>query len=304
MARKRYRRRRKGSSHTSVAKVKAIVKKEVGKTRESHKLVTYMKWAKVSELIDKINNPTHGIICSLTGGVDPFQTSNLQQQPQTSTIPSIFVLRPSMYPDGIGGESGVNTAGQGGMAIDPSTLTGDSPIGGIYSLEGRQCYLRTWYAHILFRNVLPNAEPSFVRMVVFETRRPLGSRNLAQQILLQNHAVAGVAVPSPGSQQGQPETVVGFLNRAQCKKVYVDKLIKLTLSGASGQIQSHRLRVKINKKAHWQYMYATDDPALQGSKIIYQGPWIYVIFFSDKTFAQAAIQPQVCFDSMLTFYDD
>lgn len=298
--RRKRRTRRHSRKHTTKKQVHAIVKREVGKTRESHKLVNYVVWSSIPQLIDRIANSSTGLCFSLTGGVNPFQ--NTAQQPQNTTDSSLFVLKPSQYPDAIGGFSGVNQAGQGGMAIDAnqSAIIND-PIGGVYVLEGRQAYLKTWYAHIMLRNNPSSNEQglAFVRMLVFETYRPLGDRSVAQQVLLQNHAVEAMV----GSTTTAPESVIGYLNRENIKKVYTDQLIKLTLDQSSMQSTVRKLKIRINKKCRWSYYYGTQGPAAQGSKINYQGPFLYCLFFSNQD-SQGVTMPEMCMDTMLTFYDD
>lgn len=304
MARKRRRHRRRKATHASV---RAIVKKEVSKTRETQKLVSYLSWSSIPPLIDGGATLRRGLTLSLTGGVNP-QIGQTVQTPATYSDKNLFVLLPSAN---VGGNFGGQQAGHGGMAMQ-SLIAGDenAAIGGIHQLEGRQCYLKTWYARLIVSNnnqQVPSPRPSFVRMIVFETRRPLAENNLAQQVFLQNHAVSAFNA----NVSAEPQSVNSYLNSSGVKKVYADRLIKLTgpfgsaplQGGSSNSSYCTKLKVKINKKAHWNYIYPTRDPDNQNDEnLIYQGPFIYAIFCSNQD--DEDNQPQVAVNTMLTFYDD
>ncbi len=304
MARK-FRRRRRGRKKTTVSHVKSIVKKELSKTRETQKLVSYLSWSPIPELIDRTTDSQAGLLISLTGGVSP-QVGQTVQNPAVYSDKNLFVLLPSAN---IGGTQSGNQAGQGGMAMDASTSPADNAsIGGVHQLEGRECFLKNWYASLIISNTrqqVTSPRPSFVRMVVFETRRPLAENALAQQIFLQNHAVNAMNT----SVSSNPETVNSYLNRPGIKKVYMDRLIKLTgpaaadAGASSAQLYTTKLKVRINKKARWTYYYPTRDPVQAASEnLVYQGPFIYAMLCSNQQ--DDAEQPQVALNSMLTFLDD
>jgi len=305
MARKR--RRRRKAKKTTKATVRAIVKKEVGKTRETQKLVSYLSWSSIPPLIDGGATLRRGLTLSLTGGVNP-QIGQTVQSPASYTDKTLFVLLPSAN---VGGTFGGQQAGQGGMAMQ-SNAAGDTSaaIGGIHQLEGRQCYLKNWYARIIVSNnnqQVQSPRPSFVRMIVFETRRPLANDNLAQQVFLQNHAVSQFNT----SVAAEPQSVNSYLNTSGVKKIYADRLIKLTgpfgqaplQGGSSNSSYCTKLKVKINKKAHWTYIYPTQRPLNENEEnLIYQGPFIYAIFCSNQDDPDE--QPAIALSTMLTFYDD
>ncbi len=309
MARK-YRRRRKYSKKASVSQVRAIVKKEVGKTVETNKMVSYLSWSAIPQLIDDPNGDKQGLLLSLTGGVSP-QVSQTVITPGTYNDKQLFTLLPSgselTNPSG-----NSNQASQGGVAMEQTaagTIENDA-IGGIHCLEGRQAYLKSWYASLILSNVtqqVTNPRPCFVRMVVFETRRPLAQDNLAQQIFLQNQAVVSMesSVSSP------PETVCSYLNRDIIKKVYYDRLVKLTgpatagggdAGASSAQLYTRKIKVRINKKCRWTYYYATHEPEQLRPSLSFMGPFVYAIFLSNQS--DSTMQPQIAMNTMLTFLDD
>ena len=306
MARK-FRRRRKSRKKTTVSHVKSIVKKELSKTRETQKLVSYLSWSPIPQLIDRTTDPQAGLLLSLTGGVSP-QIGQTVQNPAVYSDKNLFVLLPSAN---VGGTVAGQQAGQGGMAMDSQISPAENAaIGGIHQLEGREAYLKNWYANIIVSNnnqQVTSPRPSFVRMLVFETRRPLAEQNLSQQIYLQNHAVNKMNA----NVSDFPETVCSYLNRATIKKVYMDRLIKLTgpfgtspLQGGSSQSSyTTKLKVRINKKCRWAYYYPTRDPANETAQnLVYQGPFIYAMICSNQSDDQE--QPQIAMNTMLTFLDD
>ncbi len=296
---KRRRRRKKYSTKFS-RKVKKIVKKEVGKTRETQKFVSYMGFENIPTLLDSDTTPGSGLIISLTGGGNP-QNSQTVQQPGAYNDKILFTLLPASTT--ASGEA--QQAGQGGMVIDPTV---NASIGGVHQLEGRQCYLKTWYASIIVSNSpqqVLDPRSCFIRMFVIETRRPLARNDIAQQIFLQNQAVAAMTPAATVS----PQTVTSYINRDVVKRVYMDKLIKLTGpagtdSGASSaQMYTRRFKVRLNRKARWSYYYETSDPASAGQEnLVYQGPFVYLVLCSNQP--NESQQPQIALSSILTFYDD
>ncbi len=299
------RKRRRSRKRSSTSMIKKIVKKEVGKTRETQKLVSYLSWSPIPELIDRTLDAQSGLLLSLTGGVNP-QIGQTVQNPAVYSDKNLFTLLPSAN---IGGNISGQMAGQGGVAMDASVVPSENAnIGGIHQLEGRQCFLKTWYASLIISNTrqqVTSPRPCFVRMIVFETRRPLAENALAQQIFLQNHAVSAMSASVADS----PETVNSYLNRAGIKKVYFDKLLKLTgpagsdTGASSAQLYTRKLKIRLNKKAHWTYYYPTRDPVQTADEnLVYQGPFIYAVFLSNQS--DDGEQPQIALNSMLTFYDD
>ncbi len=298
-------RKRRRSRKTRTSMIKRIVKKEVGKTRETQKLVSYLSWSPIPELIDRTTDPQSGLLLSLTGGVNP-QIGQTVQNPVVYSDKNLFTLLPSAN---VGGNISGQQAGQGGMAMDAGVTPADNvAVGGIHQLEGRQCYLKTWYCSLIMSNTrqqVTSPRPCFVRMIVFETRRPLAEDALAQQIFLQNHAVAAMSAAVTDS----PETVNSYLNRAGIKKVYFDKLLKLMgpassdAGASSAQLYTRKIKIRLNKKAHWTYYYPTRDPVQTADEnLVYQGPFIYAVFLSNQSDADE--QPRLALNSMLTFYDD
>ncbi len=311
MARKYKRRyRKKHKKGASVSQVKAIVKREVGKTVETNKMVSYLSWSAIPQLIDNAAGDQQGLLLSLTGGVSP-QLSQTVITPGTYNDKQLFTLLPSGS-ELTAGTGNTNQASQGGVAMEqtPTGTIRNDAIGGIHCLEGRQAYLKSWYASIILSNVtqqVSNPRPCFVRMIVFQTRRPLAQDNLAQQIFLQNQAV----VSMESSVQAPPETVNSYLNMDIIKKVFYNKLVKLTgpatadggdAGASSAQLYCNRFRVRINKKCRWTYYYSTEDPAQSRPSLSYMGPFIYAVFLSNQ--ADDDKQPAIAMNTMLTFQDD
>ncbi len=304
MARK-YRRRNRRKA--SVSLVKAIVKKEVNKTRETQKIVSFLGWSTIPRLLDTdaVGNAHEGLILSVMGGISP-QNVQTVQTPGTYNDKSLFVLLPSAL---VGSLAGTDSAGQGGTAN--SAEFGMQAIGGIHVLEGREAYLKTLYATLLFSNSFQQVvdpRPCFIRLLVIETRRPLSADNVAQQIFLQNHAVGQMAGAS--NNQEEPQSVIGYLNRESIKRVYYDKLMKLTgpsgpipsVGGSSAQLKTVKLKVRINKKARWQYFYPTRDPNQTDNVLVYQGPFLYILMCSNQGTTDKF--PAVTMNHILTYYDD
>ncbi len=311
MARKyRRRKRRKNRKKASVSQVKAIVKKEVGKTVETQKMVSYLSYSQIPELLDDSTGTKQGLVLSLTGGCNP-QTAQTVLNPQSYTDNQLFTLLPagSVATSVPSYANNVQQAGEGGQFMTSSSLgTTNAAIGGIYQLEGRQAYLKSWYARLILTNAsefVNTPAPAFVRMLVIETRRPLAGDDLAQQIFLQNHAVAAFNA----AVTDEPETVNSYLNREIIKKVYMDRLIKLTGPyGANGEGASSansyctKIKVRINKKCRWAYYYATENPAPSRASLSYLGPFLYCILCSNQPNANS--HPVIAMNTMLTFNDD
>lgn len=297
----RTRRRRRGL----VSKVKNIVKKEVSKTRENQKMVSYLSWSSIPALIDDTNGDKQGLLLSLTGGLSP-QDSQTVMQPGVYTDKQLFTLLPA---GSTISTSNVQQANQGGNAMEQDSAGNvtNAAIGGIHTLEGRQAYLKSWYASIILSNSpqqVVNPRSCFVRMVVFQTRRPLASEDLSQQVFLQNHSVAAMNATVADS----PETVNSYLNRDIVSKIFVDKLVKLTgpagtnTGASSAQLYKTKIKVRLNKKCRWTYYYGTRDPVQTEESLTYMGPFIYCLFCSNQTNADEL--PTIAMNTMLTYYDD
>ncbi len=300
---RKYRKRRRRRGLTS--KVKSIVKHEVGKTRENQKMVSYLSWSSIPSLIDDTQGDRQGLLLSLTGGISP-QDSQTVMQPGVYTDKQLFTLLPAGSQISTGN---VQQANQGGNAMqqDNTGTVTNSAIGGIHSLEGRQAWLKTWYASIILSNSpqqVTNPRSCFVRMIVFQTRRPLASEDLAQQLFLQNHAVAAMNA----TVADEPETVNSYLNRDIVSKIFVDKLIKLTgpagtnTGASSAQLYKTKIKVRLNRRCRWTYYYPTRDPAQTDPSLTFCGPFVYAVFLSNQSDEDKL--PAVAMNTMLTYYDD
>lgn len=316
MARKRRRRRRNKSA--TVSTVKAIVKKEVGKTREQQKMLSYVAWSKMNDILVTADGLNADEIClySLTGGLNPVLQST--QDPQSYVAKNLFTLLPADYTTLGGTLQGVGQAGQGGTAgvMDGTGGTDTVAIGNVHQLEGRECFLKTFYATVGLNNGSSGADTPtncFVRAMVIETYRPLGANALSQQVLCQNHAVPAMnAAVTPSV---YPVTAFGYVNHDVVKKIHFNKLITLNAGGgATGSMRQFKFKVRINKKARWSYYYPTRTPASAGEKLTFQGPFLYYIMWAcdttplEQAWDPAGIsqlrQPRFALNSLLTFYDD
>lgn len=319
MARKRRRRKRGKSNITS--KVKAIVQKEVGKTRESLRLVSYVPWSRMNDILvsDAASNSQSVCVYSLTGGLDCLVDTT--QDPQTYVAKNLFTLLPSSIdpqqaPQG--NLSGVGQYGDGGVMSQMSGVGGidTQVLGNVHNLEGKQCYLKKFYARVALNNATASvADPSnlYIRCLVVETRRPLSSKSLSQQILLQNHSVAARVASVTPSQF--PTTALGYLNTEVIKKVYYDRVIPLNGgSGATGSMRYFKLKINLEKKAHWKYYYPTRDPVNVNQVLNYEGPYLYFIMWPSTSGIYGTAWdddgipdnrlPAFAINSILTFYDD
>lgn len=316
MARKR-RRRRRTSRKASISQVKSIVKKEVGKTRESLRLVSYVSWSRMNDILVASGPGLADYVCcySLTGGLSPYQDTT--QDPDANTNKNLFVLRPAVTTAAAAGQE-VSQYGDGGMQSQMSGVGGISTneLSNIHNLEGKQCFLKKFYCRVGLNNAVSTTQttPSncFVRCIVIETRRPLSSKALSQQILLQSHGVPSRGGVTPSQ---YPTTALGYLNSEVIKKVYYDRLINLNGgAGATGSMRSFKLKININKKAHWKYYYDTRVPVDVNHIVNYQGPFLYLLMWPSQSgaygadFDPAGIPeaqlPSFALSSILTFMDD
>ncbi len=324
--RRRKRRRRRGGI---LKKVHAIVKKEVGKTRESNKLVSYVAWSRLNDILlssmpatPGLLNPEQAICCySLTGGLS--STIDFTQDPTEYISKNLFVLLPSddtaVVPTAL---SGVSQAHQGGTA---SAMDGSAGVGAqtivdslanVHQLEGRQCYLKKFYATVCLNNSTASVTtPSnvLVRCCIVSTRRPLSNVSLSTQVLLQNH---GTIQSIGGTGAFPPTSALGYLNRDVISKVYFDRTYTLNgAAGASGSLKRFKVKININKKARWSYYYPTRVPAETSQHLTYQGPYLYLIMWASESglygsgfHVTAGIaeprRPAFSLSSILTFMDD
>ncbi len=190
--------RRKSSKKASVAQVHSIVKKEVNKTRETNKLVSYIGWSRLNDILTTTYPPSPNLpepqdaICvySLTGGVSA--TIDATQDPNEYISKNLFVLLPTDTFNA-GNLSGVGQAQQAGTSnqIDSSGGAGagslNTSIANPHQLEGRQAFLKKFYASVVLNNSGSSVvDPTnvLVRAMIVETRRPLSSSQIAKQILL------------------------------------------------------------------------------------------------------------------------
>ncbi len=329
-------RKRRSSKKASVAQVHNIVKKEVNKTRETNKLVSYVGWSRLNDILTtnypaSINLPAPAeAIClySLTGGVA--STIDATQDPSSYVAKNLFILLPTDMSTPTSNLNGVGQAQQAGTQnqIDSSGGAGAGAlnigIANAHQLEGRQAYLKKFYASVVLNNSGSSvADPTniLVRAMVIETRRPLSSTQVAKQILLQNH---GTIEMSPGSTDTStfPCSSLGYLNRDVIRKVYYDKLFTLNGGGgATGSLKRFKLKININKKCRWSYYYPSGVPDERDQVLIYQGPYLYLVMWasSSSTFDAEYVAPDVglagggigeehrpafAISSILTFMDD
>ncbi len=322
----RRRRRKGGSRKASVAVVKKIVAKEVGKTRETNKLVSFVAWSRLNDILlsslpasPALPNPADAVCCySLTGGLS--STIDATQDPTDYIVKRLFVLLPTDISSGA--LDGVGQAHQGGFsnAMDASAGTGaqvdTAQIANVHQLEGRSCFLKKFYANICLNNSSASVTTPtncLVRAMVVETRRPLSSFSLSTQILLQNHGTIEMA---GGTSTFYPTSALGYLNRDVIRKVHYDKTFTLNGGeGATGSLKRFKLKININKKARWSYYYPTRTPSETDQHLTYQGPFIYLLMwassastygtpFNETSGIGVARRPAFSLSSILTFMDD
>ena len=329
---KRRFRRKHHNRKISKKEVKSIVKKEVGKTRENQKMFSFMTNLPIRSINNKSSATAplgwgNAIVYSLTGGYYPLAT---RCNPEGTIIQDVdkalFVMRP-YFNDKVSGY------GQGGAATDNAASTTAAAELGVHTLEGNECYLKSWRARIFINNdgcpattyptyTIPAVNPQAsvtqnIRVMVVETRRPLQQAELPQQIFCQMQSGTQVNT-SVLPTAPYADSTLGFLNFSVIKKVHYDKVHNLGGSkgdnetGAWKGSKNLKLHVPINKKARWNYSYKVDqaDQSDEG-KISYMGPYIYLIMTaevfgaadgSDNLALEAA--PRCNITSMLTYYDD
>ena len=299
--------KKKKYSNKSHSSIKKIVKSELQKTVETNKVVSYLGWSRIGAF-----HAGQQLLYSLTGGTHGGLLD--AQDPQQYTDKTLFIMLPS--DESVGTLAGVNQASQGGLACrnDGTGTLEASAIGGVHSLEGRQCFLKKFYFSMLLNNgtsQVVSPTNAFIRLVIFETRRPLGQDNLSQQIFLQNHGT--LQMNAAVSSTNFPTFANAYMNRDVVKKVYLDKIITMNgNAGATGSMRHFKSQVNINKKAKWSYYYPTRAPASTDQKLVYQGPFIYMLVFVSQggvwNSAPASIAPDRCpvisMSSVLTYQDD
>lgn len=331
MAKKRFRKKRfrKRNLKSTVHK---IVKKEIGKTRELKKLVSFVMSRPIrslnTEFVGSANTPMENtVVYSLTGGrIRDFDSLDHPQNPDANSNKSLFAMRPMFANSNF---SAVDGAGGGGI-VDSSSSTGNSSLAtqGVHMLQGRECYLKNFYCNIRLNNQghpaytttggtdVPAQDPTdpmaqYVRVLVVSTRRPLGGmrtggtyNSLARQLLLQYHAGDGTNTQAPVDINA--DSVTGFLNLQVIKKVYYDKMIWMG-DGDKANFNTQwikRLKIPINKKARWNYNYETGADPDEGY-VSFEGPWIYLIAYSSNQTSQSTeVCPRINLSSILTFYDE
>ncbi len=320
------RKRKGGNRKASVRQVKAIVKKEVGKTRETSKLVSYIGWSRLNDILltnepasPALPTPVDAVCCySLTGGLS--STIDATQDPTNYIAKNLFVLLPTN--ESGGNLSGVGQAQQGGMenAMDGSAGAVNAvdarSIANVHQLEGRSCYLKKFYATVALNNSSTSVEDPtnvFVRCLVIETRRPMSSEQLSVQVLLQNHGTVSMAGGAAGI---YPCSTNGYLNRDVIKKVHFDRVFTLNGGGgATGSMRRFKLNIPINKKARWSYYYPTRQPNEVNEHLTYQGPFLYLVMWAATSSTYGADfdttngigdnrRPAFSLSSMLSFMDD
>ncbi len=331
--RRRRRRRRRFNKKSLMSKVKKVVKKEVGKTRELKKLTSFVMRRPIRSLntqwVGTANTPWENtVIYSITGGRMNQGFTSDDTLINVNTPKSLFGLRPAYASSAV---QKVELGLEGGI-VDSSQNVGQAPLaeGGIHILQGTQCFLKNFYCNIRINNAgyaafttasgddvsaLSPSNPvsQYIRVLAIETRKPLlgmrpgGAYNsVAQQILLQVQSGDGLqdVVPTPGGINC--DSVSGFLNLSTIKRVIYDKVIQLG-SGEKGNFKSQwikRLKIPLNRKARFNYLYdqtdATAEPVLK-----YDGPWIYLVMFGGNDITQSLdAAPRVSMSSILTLYDD
>lgn len=288
---------RKSRRKATISQVHRIVKKEVNKTRETNKLVSYVGWSRLNDILTtnlpagpNLPDPAEAICCySITGGLG--STIDATQDPGDYIAKSLFVLLPS-DDSNAGALSGVSQAHQGGTAnqMDGSAGTGavvnSESIANVHQLEGRSCWLKKFYCSVALNNSSASVtDPTnvFVRAMVVETRRPLSSFQLGKQILLQNHTTIEM---SPGSvlASNYPCSAMAYLNRDVIKKVHYDRTYTLNGGGgATGSLKRFKLQVPLNKKARWSYYYPSGIPDEADQKLTYQGPFVYLVMWASAS---------------------
>ncbi len=309
--RKKSKRRKSSGKKTSVGHVKSLIKQELGKTRESLKLLSFINNLPIRS-INEANPWRQTIVYSLTGG-QLASGETTSQDPLVETQKTLFPLRPMFSSAGVDAVTG---AGQGGVATDSGASVQTQVHTGVNTLRGTNCWLRRFRANIIISNQgdptfttpggddIPATNPQspvaqFVRLVVFETRRPLGNNNLNLQMFLQGTGGDDV---NPPANDSKSNTTCGFLNLSVIKKVYHDRLFWLN-DGDKGGTNSNkviRLNIPLNKKAYWTNVYTDTQPL-----ITYGGPYIYMVMLASNEATQnLEVAPRMSMTSMLTYYDD
>ncbi len=337
MAKKRFRKRRRFKRRSKFkSSVKSLIKKEMSKTQEIRKIVSFVRNRPVRTLNVNVagiaNTPWENtVVYSLTGGrIREYTASELQlQNPDANTPKSLFPLRP---PEG----DSTSLAGDGGIVDSNANInTASYATSGVHVLQGRSVYLKNFYCNIRINNQghsafttpdgtsVPAQNPQspvaqFIRVMVVQTRRMLGGMraggsyvSLARQILLQYQSGDPTQTQAAPAADIQADSVTGFVNMQTVKKVMYDKIVWLG-DGDNGTAKTQfvtRLKIPLNKKAYWNYQYSVETPA-SDARLSYQGPFYYLLAFTpslaeaDVGLNSAQLAPRMDISSILTFLDD
>ncbi len=327
---RRRRGRKRHSRKATVSTVKAIVQKEVGKTRETNKMVSFIGWSRLNDILlssmppsPATPNPEQSFcLYSVTGGLD--SGINTTMDPNAYVAKNLFTLLPtdSQNTAVVGALTGAGQAQQGGTLNEMDASAGiggqsiTSAIANVHQLEGRECFLKKFYANVCLNNSSSSVvTPTnmLVRCVVFQTRRPLSKDSLSTQILLQNHGQISML----GLTDPYPTSALGYLNRDIISKVYYDKTYTLNgASGATGSLKRFKLSININKKAKWSYYYQHRvTPTNNDQTLVYAGPYIYMAMWASSSSTYGSVfdsvngigearRPAFSASTILTFLDD
>lgn len=288
MVRKYNRRRYKKKRKTNV---RTIVKREIDKNLERYTLLSTCSGLQISS-----NDYNARMwVYSLTGGYHVGLVGNLGQTvTEDANMASLFTLQP-LGGATSGGNSATEGAFGGGTAED-STSSGFRP--GYQSLRGLECKLKRFRANYQIAGAPANDSPYAVHMMCVETRRPLGASipangGLQNQIFLRSHLQTGTGIGP------QPSTHLAMIDYSTVKRVLWKRDYIIQGSANAGNLKIGKMSINLERKCYWKYCA---NPAAGSNALTYCGPFIYLVFWRDGTYAETD-PPVISMSSMLTLQD-
>jgi len=341
-------RRRRRKSRKSV---KAIVKAELSKNLEKYTLLNSIHNMQIPYFFYReqdVGSATQ-FVYSLTGGYHTgLQGPQLTQgnDPGMKSLFNLLPLNNSMntlsQPTPDPSVLHASAAGMGGNAQQeilvgsPGVITDrlTTRYPGVAMLRGTECKLLNFHFRYQidwsqltqytyfgvdgateYTDALVRGTGQAVRLMVIETRRPLSDnadagQQLSQQIFLQATVEGVQSVVGSVPVASQPASINSFVNYNVVKRVHWSKLIR----GNTIKTQTiGRGSVKLQRKAHWQMIYAGGIASATEDELQYMGPFLYLVAWSSnyeniksaevETNYQAPPRPRISITSMLTLND-
>lgn len=275
----RKRRSRKGGKKS----VSKIVRKELDKIAEKYKCLSSQYDLDIGSMFQGIADP---LLFSVTGTYSPELVNAQDPASNDAGAVNLFPWRPMGFNNTV-----AKAAADGAVQTSQIGGTITQAVGeGHDFLRGRECFLRRWHMRYKIEGTFEATSAYLVRMIIFETYKPLGQSRINEQVMMQ-FGVKGINTTM------RADPINAFINFQVVKRVFHDKRVTITSDKAYAHGQ---FSLKIDKKAKWAVNYYND---LGGNDVFtYGGPYLYCMVYCD-TETVAARVPKLSFQSILTVND-